>query len=167
MVLNKKFVGYALTIASTLMLAACGGGDTDTDTTGTDTAVTDTAATGDLQDGTYTLVEKNLDDNGWRTEFSITVVDGVITESNYDNVNEAGESKVDDADYQAMMSDKTGVGPQDFIPALNEQLVDTQDPAEVEVVTGATHSSESFVQYAEQLLDAAKEGNTETIEIDN
>ena len=167
MVLNKKFVGYALTIASTLMLAACGGGDTDTDTTGTDTAVTDTAATGDLQDGTYTLVEKNLDDNGWRTEFSITVVDGVITESNYDNVNEAGESKVDDDDYQAMMSDKTGVGPQDFIPALNEQLVDTQDPAEVEVVTGATHSSESFVQYAEQLLDAAKEGNTETIEIDN
>ena len=156
----------ALTLVSTVTLAACGGG-ADTDTGSDAASGTSEVAAGELQDGTYKLVEKNLDDNGWKVDFSITVVDGVITESNYDNVNEAGESKVDDEGYQAMMSEKTGTGPQDFIPALNESLVEKQDPSEVEVVTGATSSSEGFVDYAQQLVDAAKAGNTDTIEIDN
>lgn len=157
--LSKKFMTLALTLVSTVTLAACGGGSTTDTSTGADADA--------LQDGTYTLEEKNFDDNGWKVDFSITVEDGVITESNYDNVNEAGESKVDDEGYQAMMSEKTGTGPQDFIPALNEALVEKQDPSEVEVVTGATSSSEGFVDYAQQLVDAAKEGNTDTIEIDN
>ncbi|MDE1548573.1 FMN-binding protein [Jeotgalibaca caeni] len=169
MAFNKKMTTFSLTLASTLLLAACGGGDTDTETTSsTESTATSEVAAGELQDGTYKLVEKNLDDNGWKVDFSITVEDGVITESNYDNLNEAGESKLEDEGYQTAMAEKTdGVGPQQYIPELNEQLVEKQDAAEVEVVTGATHSSDSFKEYAQQLIDAAKEGNTETIEIDN
>lgn len=173
----KKLLSLStVTLASVLVLSACGSGDdsaTETSESATTessvetTETTETTASGELQDGTYTLAEKNLDENGWKTEFSITVKDGEITESNYENLNETGDKKSEDEEYQEMMSEKTGVGPADFIPALNEQLVETQDPAAVEVVTGATHSSESFKEYAQQLMDAAKEGNTETIEIDN
>ena len=128
-------------------------------------AVSEAAA--ELQDGTYTLVEKNFDTRGWKTEFSITVVDGKITESTFDNVNEAGVKKSEDAEYQKNMADKVGVGPADYFPQLNNQLVEKQDPEAVEVVTGATHSSDTFKEYAPMLIKAAEAGDTTTIEIDN
>lgn len=173
--MKKSFLLSTVTLASVLVLSACGGGTEET-TESSESAATESSAettettttAEELQDGTYTLVEKNLDENGWKTEFSITVAGGEITESNYENLNEAGEKKTEDEEYQAAMSEKTdGVGPQEYIPELNNQLVETQDPAAVEVISGATHSSDSFKEYAQQLVDAAAEGKTETIEIDN
>ena len=113
------------------------------------------------------MVEKNFDTRGWKTEFSITVVDGKITESTFDNVNEAGAKKSEDAEYQANMAEKVGVGPADYFPQLNNQLIETQDPEAVEVVTGATQSSDTFKEYARLLIEAAEAGDTTTIEIDN
>ena len=125
----------------------------------------------ELQDGTYTLEEKNYS-NGYRVVFSIVVKDGKVAESNYDNINEAGESKVDDADYNAMMLEKAGIAPETFIPELNKRLVEkmaTEEgvPSDIDVVTGATSSFNTFVIYAEQLINAAQNGNTETITVDN
>ncbi|MBM6615198.1 FMN-binding protein [Desemzia sp. RIT804] len=157
--MKKLFSVSTLTLASALVLAACGSSE--------ETPESSESAAGGLQDGTYTLVENNLDENGWKTDFSITVEGGEITESNYENVNEAGAKKSEDEAYQERMAEVVGIGPVEYFPQLNEQLVETQDPAEVEVVTGATHSSESFKEYAQQLIDAAEEGNTDTIEIDN
>jgi len=159
--MKKLFSVSTLTLASALVLAACGSSEEATESSES------AASEGGLQDGTYKLVEKNLDENGWKTDFSITVEGGKITESNYENLNEAGAKKSEDEGYQEKMAEVAGVGPADYIPELNEQLVETQDPEAVEVVTGATHSSESFKEYAQQLIDAAEEGNTETIEIDN
>lgn len=62
---------------------------------------------------------------------------------------------------------KTKTGPKEYIPALNKSLEQTQNPDSVEVVTGATHSSESFKNYSQQLVQAAQAGDTNTIEIDN
>lgn len=125
----------------------------------------------DLKDGTYALKEKN-NSNGYHTEFSIVVKDGKVTESNYDNVNDEGKSKKDDADYNKNMKDKSDVGPAEYIKTLNEELVKAMNEedgsaANVEVVTGATHSSHSFVIYAEQLVNAAEKGDTNEIVVDN
>jgi len=178
MELKKTLSTATLLLASTFVLAACGGADTETESSETASSevvvessseasseATSTAA--ELQDGTYTLVEKNFDTRGWKTEFSITVVDGKITESTYENVNEAGAKKSEDADYQARMVEKAGIGPADYFPALNNQLVEKQDPEAVEVVTGATGSSDTFKKYAPMLVEAAEAGDTTTIEIDN
>lgn len=161
-------------LASTFVLAACGSDDAATkestaavesETTSSESmSSTETVA---LQDGSYLLEEKNLDDNGWSVVFGMTVEDGQIKESTYDYVNDAGELKTTDAEYQKAMKDKVGTGPAEYIPAYNQALVDAQDPSAVEVVSGATHSHELFVGYAQQLVDAAAEGKTETIEIDN
>ncbi len=40
------------------------------------------------------------------------------------------------------MKAKAGTSPEEFIPEFNEQLVAAQSASGVEVVTGATHSSE-------------------------
>ncbi len=151
----------SVVFASTLVLAACGSDDA---ANAGSSAVVESEK---LQDGSYMLEEKNLDDNGWSVVFGMTVEDNKITESSYDYVNDAGALKTEDAEYQKAMEEKVGTGPADYIPAYNQALVDAQDPSSVEVISGATHSYDLFVEYAQQLVDAAAEGNTEKIEIDN
>ena len=169
----KKIVsGFAVVAFSTLALAACGGND-DKDTAASSSTSSSEAvkpaekvAGGDLKDGTYKLEEKNYA-NGYRVVFDMTVKDGKITKSNYDYLNEDGKSKKDDADYEKNMKEKTKTGPKEYIPELNKSLEQTQNPDAVEVVTGATHSSENFKNYSQQLVQAAQSGDTKTIEIDN
>lgn len=119
-----------------------------------------------MQDGTYRLEEKNYK-NDYRVTFEITVKDGKIVESKYDNVNADGESKTENTEYNETMKEKAGISPEEFIPKFNEELVAAQSPSSIEVVSGATHSFDSFQNYAQQLIQAAQAGNTDTIEIDN
>lgn len=179
---STKFVtGFAVLALSTLALAACSPDNKADDTKASSSKTEETSkssekteesteatkvAGGDLQDGTFTLEEKN-ENNGYKATFSIVVKDGKIVESKYDNVNAEGKSKVDDEEYQKMMKDKAGVGPVEFIPELNESLVSAQSADGVEVVTGATHSTASFKNYAQQLIQASQAGNKDKIEIDN
>lgn len=178
----KKFLsGFTVLALSVLVLGACSADDNGSAASSTETEATsevvesseaateeteEVAAGPVLQDGTYNLEEKNYN-NGYRAVFSIEVADGKITASNYDNVNEAGDSKTVDTEYNEKMKDVAGTSPEEFIPALNEALVAQQDAEAVEVVSGATHSSHSFQNYAQQLIQAAQAGNTDTIEVDN
>lgn len=177
MKLKKLLTGAAALTMTVLLLSACGSdkkddGDTSTSTSettkesSTDESKDKTASDVKLEDGTYKLEEKNYS-HGYRVVFTIEVKDGKIVESDYDYVNEKGESKKDDAEYNKSMQDKSGTAPEKYIPELNEELVKTQNPADVEVVTGATHSSDAFKEYAQKLIDAAEKGDTKTIEIDN
>ena len=174
----KKFVTSLTVLAfATIVLGGCGSDDKKESTASSSQAATemttDSQASGEvaasgvvLQDGTYKLEEKNYN-NGYRAVFSIDVKDGKIVASNYDNVNEEGKSKQEDADYNKMMQDKAGNSPEKFIPAFNDALVANQDPSAIEVVSGATHSFHAFQNYAQQLIQAAQAGDTKTIEIDN
>ena len=151
---RMKKILLGLTLTSSLVLAACGA----------DEGTTDEAATGEE---TYRIEEQNFGETGWKEALEITVADGEITDANWESVDEDGNAKLEDDEYQEAMSGAVGVGPQDFIPELEESLVNAQEPADVEVVSGATSTSEKFQDYAQQLVDAAEEGNTETIEVDN
>lgn len=175
---KKSFIKFLSVAASTvLVLAACGQGeeaeqtDSNQNATGSENVVqqeTDVTivAGAPMQDGTYSLLEKELDQNGWKASFELIVEDGKITGSNYNYENEEGRLKTENEGYQEAMKDKTGVGPQEFIPQLNDALIAQQDAQKVDVVTGATHSSESFINYAQQLIQAAQKGDTTPIEID-
>ena len=176
MKMKKLISGMTVLVMSTLLLAACGGNkDNDTkESTAASTsevatseeAVAEKVAGGDLQDGEYKLEEKN-ENNGYRAVFTMVVKDGKITESKYDNINADGKSKTEDAEYNKAMEEKAGTSPEKFIPELNESFLAAQSADGVDVVTGATHSTDSFKNYAQQLIQAAQAGNTETIEIDN
>ena len=174
-----KFVkGFAAIALFSLVLAGCGADKKDNTTNSSSAASSETkkstessapakkVAGGDLKDGTYKLEEKN-EKNGYRAVFEMTVKDGKITESKYDNINADNKSKTEDTKYEESMKAKSGVGPKEYIKQLNDSFVKAQSASGVEVVTGATHSSESFQNYAQQLIQAAQAGNTDTIEIDN
>lgn len=178
MKVNKFVKGFAAIALFSLVLAGCGADKKDNTTNSSSAASSETkkstesstpakkVAGGDLKDGTYKLEEKN-EKNGYRAVFEMTVKDGKITESKYDNINADGKSKTEDTKYEESMKAKSGVGPKEYIKQLNDSFVKAQSASGVEVVTGATHSSESFQNYAQQLIQAAQAGNTDTIEIDN
>ncbi|EMW5361361.1 pheromone cAD1 lipoprotein [Enterococcus faecalis EnGen0356] len=178
MKVNKFVKGFAAIALFSLVLVGCGADKKDNTTNSSSAASSETkkstessapakkVAGGDLKDGTYKLEEKN-EKNGYRAVFEMTVKDGKITESKYDNINADGKSKTEDTKYEESMKAKSGVGPKEYIKQLNDSFVKAQSASGVEVVTGATHSSESFQNYAQQLIQAAQAGNTDTIEIDN
>ncbi|WP_317761478.1 extracellular electron transfer flavoprotein PplA [Oenococcus oeni] len=126
--------------------------------------------TAKLQNGTYKLAEKNYD-HGYRIVFSITVANGKLTKSNFDYVNKKGKSKTDDAAYEKAMKKANGVGPKEYIPKLNEELIKSygskEPSAVVDTVSGATESSNLFVIYAQQLINRAQAGNHKTVKISN
>ena len=119
-----------------------------------------------MKDGTYTLNEKNYS-HGYKVTFAITVKDNKITKSEYNQVNKDGKSKVDDASYNKQMKKIAKTNPKTYQPALNKSLVKNSDPTKVDVVTGATESSNTFIMYAEQLQNAAQNGDTKVITVDN
>jgi len=178
---KKLIVGMAVFSFAALLLGGCGADDNNTGSSSTSESTSQTSASDSattesseatvvagepMQDGTYRLEEKNYK-NDYRVTFEITVKDGKIVESKYDNVNADGESKTENTEYNETMKEKAGISPEEFIPKFNEELVAAQSPSSIEVVSGATHSFDSFQNYAQQLIQAAQAGNTETIEIDN
>ncbi|MFR4286247.1 MAG: extracellular electron transfer flavoprotein PplA [Enterococcus italicus] len=177
MKMKKIVTGVTMLVLSGLVLAGCSSDDatksSSTASSATSTSATTSSATTSsasagitLKDGTYTLKELN-DNNGYHANFSIVVKDGKISESNFDYLNADGKSKKDDADYNKNMKAKSGISPKEYIEKFNEELVSTQNPSNIEVVTGATHSFHSFQNYAQQLIQAAQSGDTKEIEIDN
>ncbi|MBF2545174.1 extracellular electron transfer flavoprotein PplA [Listeria seeligeri] len=172
MKLKKVAMGITVIMASSLLLVGCGSSDDSSkDKKDTDTKQTETKKTaktdGTMTDGTYKLEEKNYDDKGWKAFMSIEVKDGKITKANYDYKNEDGKLKSEDADYEKAMKEAQGTGPQEYLKQLSDSLVKNQSASTVEVVSGATHSSDAFINYANQLIQAAQKADTTTISINN
>nr|HPJ00775.1 FMN-binding protein [Enterococcus sp.] len=126
---RKFMVGMTVFAFSALVLGACSPDNNEesgasssaassevVESTTTSSTATESSAAAPgvvLQDGTYNLEEKNYN-NGYRVVFSMEVKDGKIVASNYDNVNEEGKSKVEDADYNKNMQDKAGMSPEEY-----------------------------------------------------
>ncbi|MDC4185452.1 FMN-binding protein [Loigolactobacillus coryniformis] len=121
-----------------------------------------------MKAGTYKLEEKNFS-HGYKVKMSMTVGnDGKITNTSYDYVDKNGNSKTKDADYEKSMKAKSGVGPAEYIPQLNDSFKKNgSDTGAIAVVSGATESSNDFKNYAQQLVQAAQAGDTKTIVVNN
>ncbi|HOA82323.1 MAG TPA: FMN-binding protein [Defluviitaleaceae bacterium] len=148
----KKIIVLCLVLALSLsVLGGCNTGNKSgtNDNDGTTTEVS-------YKDGTYTAEGDDFDDHGWKPVISIEVKDGKITTVDYDEVNENGDSKETNEEYNQNMKDKSGIGPAEAIPQLEEALVEKQAVDSVDTVTGATSTSNSFKAIANKALETAK-----------
>lgn len=180
MKLSKALASLSVVAMSAMVLAACGNSNNAKDSSSKEaksSSVKESSskkatakkqvAGGELKDGTYNLEEKNYENN-YRVKMSMTVAGGKVTKTTYDYVDKDGKSKQDDKTYNEKMKKVSKTNPKEYIPKLNKEFTDKgADVSSIEVVSGATHSSNSFKNYAQQLVQAAQAGNTETIEIDN
>ncbi|HFR3384429.1 TPA: FMN-binding protein, partial [Streptococcus suis] len=146
-------------LGAVFALVACG---SKQESTSTSSSTTETVV---LKDGTY-KAESGKDDYGYKIVHTLTVKDGKISESKFDYEAEDGSLKSANEEYNKNMKDKAGVSAGEAIEQLNAALVEKQDLSAVEVVSGATHTSEDFKKSTEALLAAAAEGKTETVKLD-
>lgn len=151
-----------------LALTACGGnGKQSADTTGAvndssnDTAATNSsAADGAYKDGTYKGVYDRKDVRNWTAYVEVTVKDGKIEKAYYDYTNENGDLRTNDENYTSAFKEVNKVTPREAFDQLGTKLVEVQDAAKVDAVTGATHSSRNFNELAAAALEHAKTGDT-------
>ncbi|WP_346895714.1 FMN-binding protein [Clostridium sp. UBA7503] len=115
-----------------------------------------------MKDGSYKSEFDAFDDHGWKGQVEITVADGKITDAKFDYVNESGDLKSKDAEYQEKMTQVSGIGPVEFSAQYAEALVEKQDPATVDAITGATTSGDDFKLLADAAVQYANDGKTET-----
>lgn len=119
-----------------------------------------------LQDGTYRAEYAQADDHGWTDYVVVTVLDGKISNVEYDALDENGNSKKSSVEYnEAMKGAGSTTWPSDFMPQLQNQLVDKQDIAKVDAIAGATTSSNDFVTLVKALKKNMENGNTETVKV--
>lgn len=115
-----------------------------------------------MKDGTYKSEFDSFDNHGWKGQVEITVANGKITDTKFDYVNEAGDLKSKDADYQVTMTNASGIGPVEFSTQYAKALVEKQDSEAVDTITGATTSGDDFKTLSKAAIQYANSGKTET-----
>lgn len=115
--------------------------------------------TGALQDGYYTAEAADFDEHGWKEYVTIYVSDNRIITVEYNAANPSGFIKSWDMNYMQVMNKTDGTYPNKYTREYAEALIRRQEPAEVDAITGATHSHVSFQLLSEAAIEQAKNGD--------
>ncbi|MEG2429333.1 MAG: FMN-binding protein [Oscillospiraceae bacterium] len=126
-----------------------------------------------LKNGTYKAEFEKPDEHGWTEYVEITVENEKFTKVVFDSINDGakepekkGMKKSEDEDYKkAMQGAGSKTWPSDFYPKLATKLIDTQDIDKVDVVAGATTSSNNFKTLVKALTKNIKKGETTTLKV--
>jgi major membrane immunogen (membrane-anchored lipoprotein) len=119
-----------------------------------------------LKPGIYKAEYDKADFRGWKAFFSMEVdAAGEIKSSSFDYVNQSGQLKTRDTEYNNKMKSKSGLGPSEYCPRFAKNLQVYQDPNQIDAITGATMSSRDFKTFAHAAFNSAKTGDLSTIYI--
>nr|WP_307989903.1 hypothetical protein [uncultured Niameybacter sp.] len=134
----KKFMMMLMLVGMSLsvMLTGCGSKDEE--------------KVQNAQDGQVVELEGESDQYGWFPHMRLTFSGDTLTEVYFDYVDDAGAKKSDDDEYNSSMKEKTGVSGKEAMEALRQNLIAVQNPMAVDIVTGATQTSEEFIAMADQ-----------------
>ena len=166
--MNKKLITALLLIVILTAFTGCSPAEAPApeETTAVETT-TEEPATGEpssmYTDGTYKVIYSHTDSHDWIPKLDLVIKDGMIDSAQMDYFKPTGELKSEDEGYAATMSGVSGITPADAYVEMNARLVAAQDMDAVDVVTGATHSFEGFVEMVDVALEAAMAGNTALI----
>ncbi len=112
------------------------------------------------KDGTYKGTYDKADKRGWKPQISIVIQKGKIEKVEFNEIDKNGKLKTEDAKYGKSMKEKSSTEPKEFIPKLNQQLIDSQTDSKIDGITGATQSTTKFKELSKDVLAKAKTGDT-------
>jgi major membrane immunogen (membrane-anchored lipoprotein) len=118
----------------------------------------------EFQDGYYTAVQKE-GEHGWTEYVTINVKNGKIVTMEFQATNASGFIKSWDLDYMRIMNATDGTYPNEYVRILTKDFLEKQN-ADVDVVTGATNSSTSFLKLSAAVVEQSRQGNTDVILVD-
>ena len=117
----------------------------------------DEEADSEWRDGTYTA-RTDVDEQGYYGEMELVVRDARIAEVTYDEKDQEGTPKGEDYPYP--------LGPESE-DRFEEMLLETQDPEQVDNITGATQTWERFKETARDALEQAQSQSRPPTELQN
>ena len=125
------------------MLTACGGGT-------------------ELQDGYYTAQASEFS-HGWKEYITILVKGGEIISVEYNAENASGFIKSWDNAYMQTMRHSNGTYPNEYTRYYANQLLEGQGEGNIDAISGATSSHESFQKLAQAVLEQARKGDSSVV----
>lgn len=111
-----------------------------------------------FKDGVYTAEFDHFDSHGWKAVLELKIDEGRIVSALYDYKNRAGDLKRNNEWYADTMKAKSGVTPAEAAVELERQLIESQSTS-IDGVSGATHSSHTFIDMVKVLLVHAEKGD--------
>lgn len=114
---------------------------------------------GTLKDGSYSATFDHLDGKGWKPFLKIDIKDGKISKADFNYKNPDGKLKTEDENYEKSMKAKNGLGPVEYAPKIDENIV-KKGAADIDTVSGATHSTDNAKLLLKAILDKAAKGDT-------
>jgi major membrane immunogen (membrane-anchored lipoprotein) len=119
-----------------------------------------------LVDGQYSAATKYYDARGYAQQLNLLIKNGVITQVNLQEIdrNKAARLTIEgsDATWENLAIANLGAL---YLRLYNELLL-SQNPDEIDAVSGATQTSERFIKLSVAILDQATKGDHEPIKID-
>lgn len=121
---------------------------------------------GEIKNGTYRaeMSEKIAEEEqGWQGYLSLTVKDGAVTGAEFDYTKD--DKKKSEATAEEYPMDPP---PSEWIPQYEKEVMAAGLTGEkIDTITGATNSVKDVNALYQAVLEAAREGNTETVTVDN
>ncbi len=116
-----------------------------------------------IPNGTYHIEYDTFDANGYKDFVEVTFEDGKITDVKMDAVSESdGSLKSESEEYREDMEKFSNTYPEKYYMDLINQYILTGNSDGVDVVAGATATSNSILKLLRALEDSLKSGSTET-----
>ncbi|MDR0886016.1 MAG: FMN-binding protein [Clostridiales Family XIII bacterium] len=117
------------------------------------------------QDGTYTAIQSEFA-HGWKEYVVISIINDKIVSIDYNAKNPSGFIKQWDGTYMKVMNAVSRSYPNKYVREYKRQLLETQDPSKVQILTGATNSGHTFISLTEAALEHAKTGDLSVAEVE-
>lgn len=119
-----------------------------------------------MQDGYYTAEAAAFDSYGWKEYITIYVSNEKILTVEYDAYNASGFVKSWDVNYMRVMKMVDGTYPNEYTRTYAVALINWQEPAKVDAISGASHSHASFQLLAQAAIAQAKTGNKQVVQVE-
>ncbi len=119
----------------------------------------------ELQDGYYTSQACEFH-FGWREYITIIVKGGSIVSVEYNAENESGFIKSWDNSYMQNMLHTNGTYPNEFMRFYAGELFEKQGKEQIDALSGATSSYNSFQQLAAAVVEQARRGDSSIVLVD-
>lgn len=113
-----------------------------------------------MKDGFYTAEMSDFS-HGWKEYLCIMVKNDKIVYAEFNAKDPSGYIKAWDNAYMKNMAPISGTYPNEYTRAYVAQLIETQNPDKVDMVTGASSSGGNFAKLSVAVIKQAKEGNSE------
>ena len=121
----------------------------------------------EIADGTYRAEFSDYDSSGYKDFVEITFEDGLVVSITADAVSEAdGTLKSQSESVRDAMTTINGTYPEKFYTDLINQYIENPSSDAIDIVAGATFTSNDFVNLIRALEQAIVKGTTDTVVVE-